>query len=105
MANQDAVKALKNVISAIESVDKPMLQSRKFIAFMFIQACWTALIAYGINFDLNTSTMNMMVGALGTAQTTFLGVQGWHDRHVKPAKITAMNGSVHKSLTERSDEA
>ena len=95
--------AVQNVITALESVDKPMLRSKKFVGFMVIQVCWTALLFYGIYTDIADSVQLSMVAALGTAQAAFLGAQAWHDKHVKGAKMLAMNGSVTRAVSAVSE--
>ena len=94
------IESVKAVMDVLQSIDKPMLQSKKFAAFMIIQMSWTALIAYAIYASMSDSVQLSMVAALGTAQNMFLSTQAYHDRHVKPAKLNAMNGSVSAAIKE-----
>ncbi len=90
-------KALE-VMKALEKIDGPMMKSKKFVAFMTIQICGTAMMIYAIYTGQSDSVLMTIQSWLGAAQTAFLGVQGWHDKHVKGAKAAALNGSVTKAL-------
>lgn len=97
MASPSPDKALA-VMAALEKIDGPMGKSKKFVAFMFIQICWTVLTIYLIYSDAPDSVLMAAVGAASAAQNMFLGSQAWHDKHVKGAKAVALNGSVTKAL-------
>ena len=86
------------VMDALQKIDAPMMQSKKFTGFLIIELSWKALIGYGIYAGMSDAVLLAMVAAAGTTETAFMGAQAWHDKHVKTAKATAMNGSVTKAL-------
>ena len=94
-----------SVIKAFEGIDSSMFHSKKFTGFLLIEITWKLLLAHGIYAGMNDTVLLAMVAAAGTTETAFMGVMGWHDKHVKTAKATAMNGSVTKTLTAPSTEA
>lgn len=98
------VDNMKDILSLLSSVDKPMFQSKKFTGFLLIQITWKALIAYGLYIGLDTSVLMSMVGAAAATETAFMGAQAWHDTSVKTAKMSALNGSVMSSLSDRSSQ-
>ena len=98
MAELDKIDRALKVMEGFKSVDSSMFQSKKFAAFMTIQVCWTVVHFYSIYADVSDTVLLAQVAALGAAQTTFLGIQGWHDKHVKTAKVQAMNGGVTASV-------
>ena len=97
MAGSNPSKALE-VMKALEKIDGPMFQSKKFIGFMVIELSWKLLLAYAIYADMSSTVLMSMIAAAGTTETAFMGAQAWHDKHVKGAKATALNGSVTKAL-------
>lgn len=96
--NKDASQTTASVMKALADMDKPMLKSKKFTGFLLIQLSWKALMAYGLFVGLEASVLLAMVAAAGASETAFLSTQAWHDKHVKEAKMKAMNGSVHKTV-------
>lgn len=93
------------VMKALESVDKPMLQSKKFTGFLLIEISWKALIAYAIYTGMSDAVLLSMIAAAGTTETAFMGAQAWHDKHVKGAKMQAMNGSTHEAVVAGGGDA
>jgi hypothetical protein len=87
------------VLTALEKIDGPMGKSKKFVAFMFIQAAWTVLLMYSVYEGMSDAVLMAEIGAASAAQNMFLGAQAWHDKHVKSAKATALNGSVTKAIS------
>jgi hypothetical protein len=98
MAEVDKVDKALQVMKGLQEMDKGMLQSKKFVGFMTIQICGTALMFYGIYSGQSDAVLMMIQGSLGAAQTAFLGAQAWHDKHTKTAKMAALNGGVTASL-------
>ena len=67
------------------------MQSKKFIAAMTWNLLWLMLIFYGIQSNLDVSTLNAMVYVTGGSQLGYLGGQSLVDSWVK-GKI-AQNGN------------
>ena len=59
------------------------LQSKKFLAAMIWNLLWLALIGYGINQQIGTSTLNAMVYSSGLVQCLYLGGQSAVDAFVR----------------------
>lgn len=76
--------------SAVDTVDRPMQQSKKFIGYLVAQVSWKLLLFYAVWQDLDSSVLLAMVTAAGAGESLFLGSQAWHDRYVKAEKIKAV---------------
>lgn len=101
----DKVELVRGAAGALASVDKSMLESKKFVAFMVIQACWTALLFYTIYAEVSDSVLLSMVAALGAAQTTFMGATAWQDTSIRTEKMKALgNRSVAAEVAPERQE-
>lgn len=68
------------------SADKPVYQSKKFIAAMTWNLLWLFVIWYGIRANLAADVLIAMVYASGATQTLYLGGQSAVDAFVRMAK-------------------
>jgi hypothetical protein len=68
------------------SADKPVYQSKKFIAAMIWNLLWLFVIWYGIRANLAADVLIAMVYASGATQTLYLGGQSAVDAFVRMAK-------------------
>jgi len=96
--SKSKAESTQAVMKALADMDKPMFKSKKFTGFLLIQSSWKLLMAYGLYMGLDATVLLAMVTAAGASETAFLGAQAWHDKHVKEAKMKAMNGNVHKTV-------
>ena len=93
---------------ACTDVHKSPLSSRKFVAYMFGDICWTILIfgglyrleqmmssPTGIAISQNVgmvSLLMVMVIVKGFMQAGYIGSQAWLDKYVRVAQIAAGQG-------------
>jgi hypothetical protein len=81
-------------------VEKTPLSSKKFIAYLLGQFCWTITMLFAIAWDVQDWALLAMVLVNGFLQVAYIGGQAWLDRYVRVAQIFSVVRSKRATVDE-----